>query len=43
MLTSDLDGDDDKDRAALDSFLGHMLNELNMQDKVRQPNPLMGG
>ena len=34
MLTSDLDSEEDKDRAALDSLLSTLLNELNIQRKV---------
>ena len=34
MLTSDLDNDEEKDKAALDVLLTALLAELNMQHKV---------
>ena len=34
MLTSDLDNEEDKDRAALDSLLAILIVQLNMQNKV---------
>ena len=34
MLTSDLDSEEEKDRAALDALLTALLTELNMQNKV---------
>jgi len=34
MLTSDLDGDDDKDKGALDDLLAQLIAELGMHKKV---------
>ena len=36
MLTSDLDSEEDKDRAALDSLLTVLLKELDLSGKVSQ-------
>ena len=34
MLTSDLDADEEKDRAALDALLNALLKELDLSGKV---------
>lgn len=34
MLASDLDGEEDKDRAALDALLTSVMNELDLSGKV---------
>lgn len=34
MLTSDLDGDEDKDKAALDNLLTQVLGQLDISGKV---------
>lgn len=34
MLTSDLDGEDDKDKGALDDLLAQLIAELGMHKKV---------
>jgi len=35
MLTTDLESDEDKDRAALDAFLTTIVTELQLSGKVR--------
>lgn len=35
MLTSDLDSEEDKDKAALDALLTSLISELNMHTTVR--------
>lgn len=36
MLTSDLDGEDEKDKGALDELLSQLIAELGMHKKVAQ-------
>lgn len=36
MLTADLDGDDEKDKGALDNLLAQLIAELGMDKKVNQ-------
>lgn len=35
MLTTDLDGEDEKDKGALDNLLAQLIAELGMDKKVR--------
>lgn len=35
MLTTDLDGDDEKDKGALDNLLSQLIAELGMDKKVK--------
>lgn len=35
MLTADLDGEDEKDKGALDDLLAQLIGELGMHKKVR--------
>lgn len=35
MLTTDLDGEDEKDKGALDDLLAQLIAELSMHKKVR--------
>lgn len=37
MLTADLDGDDEKDKGALDDLLAQLIAELGMNKKVGAP------
>ena len=36
MLTSDLDGEDEKDKGALDDLLAQLIAELGMHKKVNR-------
>lgn len=38
MLTTDLDGEDEKDKGALDDLLAQLIAELGMHKKVRLLN-----
>lgn len=35
MLTADLDGEDEKDKGALDNLLSQLIAELGMDKKVK--------
>lgn len=35
MLTADLDGEDEKDKGALDNLLSQLIAELSMDKKVK--------
>lgn len=39
MLTTDLDGEDEKDKGALDNLLSQLIAELGMDKKVRLESP----
>lgn len=39
MLTSDLDGEDEKDKGALDDLLAQLIAELGMHKKVTAQSP----
>lgn len=41
MLTTDLDGEDEKDKGALDNLLSQLIAELGMDKKVRLVSPAM--
>lgn len=41
MLTTDLDGEDEKDKGALDNLLSQLIAELGMDKKVRLESPDM--
>jgi hypothetical protein len=42
MLTTDLDGEDEKDKGALDNLLAQLIAELGMDKKVRWRGMLLG-
>lgn len=43
MLTTDLDGEDEKDKGALDNLLSQLIAELGMDKKVRLESPTVSG